>query len=316
MKTALAFKGVVKKYRRITALDNLDLSVPAGSVFGLVGSNGAGKTTAMAVAVGLLQPLAGTVDLLGDGPFHPLHHGGRVAVLPQDSRLLPHARVEELLRFYGGLQGLKGAELDHGIDELLDLVHLCDRRRSTVGTLSHGMTRRLAIAQAFLGRPELILLDEPLNGLDPREAARVRDMIRARRSQQTIIISSHHLADIEILCDHVAFIEHGRLVRQGTLDGIMRRSHRVTFLLAPCAVPLDKLRAALPEVVWETAPAALTASFTDMLTVAELNSCVLPILLQSGVPVLEIQRGSDLESEYLQASASATLSPGRKPPCI
>ena len=303
MNTSLTFQGVVKKYRRIRALDGLDLSVPAGSIFGLVGSNGAGKTTAMAVAVGLLHTSGGTVDLLGAGPFQPRRHAGRVSVLPQDSRLPPHARVDELLRFYGGLQGLHGAELERAIDELLEWVHLLDRRRSAVKTLSHGMTRRLTIAQAFLGVPELVLLDEPLNGLDPREAARVRDMIRARRGRQTIVISSHNLTDIEALCDHVAFIEHGRLVRQDTLDVIMRRSHRVTFVLTPSALPLDRLQAALPDVVWETAEGTLTATFPATLTAAELNARALPILLEASVPVLEIHRGSDLESEYFQASA-------------
>jgi ABC-type multidrug transport system ATPase subunit len=300
---ALTFQGVVKTYRRIRALDGLDLCVPAGSIFGLVGSNGAGKTTAMSVAVGLLQPQAGSVDLFGEGPFDPNRHGGRVAVLPQDSRPPPHARVEELLRFYGGLQGLRGGELAGAVSDLLDWVHLRDRAGSAVRTLSHGMTRRLTIAQAFLGMPGLVLLDEPLNGLDPREAARVRDLIRGRRGRQTIVISSHNLSDIEALCDHVAFIEHGRLVRQDTLDMIMRRSHRVTFQLAPAAIPLEALRSALPAVEWEAAAGSLTATFPATLTVAELNARALPILLQANVPVLEIRRGSNLESEYLRASA-------------
>jgi ABC-type multidrug transport system ATPase subunit len=304
MTTALTFQGVVKKYRRIRALDGLDLSVPAGSIFGLVGSNGAGKTTAMAVAVGLLRPHAGTVDLFGEGAFDPQRHGGRVAVLPQDSRPPPHARVAELLRFYGGLQGVRDPELTQAVDTLLDWVHLRDRARSAVRTLSHGMTRRLTVAQAFLGSPELVLLDEPLNGLDPREAARVRDLIRGRRGRQTIVISSHNLADIEALCDHVAFVEHGRLVRQDTLAAITRQSHRVTFVLAPCTPPLEALRAALPEVDWAAAQEALTATFAAPLTAAELNARALPVLLQAGIPVLEIHRGSDLESEYLRASAA------------
>jgi ABC-type multidrug transport system ATPase subunit len=299
---ALQFRGVTKSYGRIRALDGLDLEVPAGSIFGLVGSNGAGKTTAMAVAVGLLQAGNGEIHLLGDGPFRADKHAGRVALLPQDSRFPPHARVEELLRFYSRLQGSG----EDSIDELLQWVDLQPRRRAPVRTLSHGMNRRLAIAQAFLGAPELVLLDEPLNGLDPREAARVRLMLRQRRGRQTIVISSHNLSDIEALCDHVAFIEKGRRVRQDTLDKITRRAHRVTYRLRGAA-PLEKLRAALPEVQWEQQADTLTATFAEPRTTEELNRLALPVLLEAGVGILEIQRGSDLESEYLRLAGPLTL---------
>ncbi len=299
MNAALRFRGVTKSYGRIRALDGLDLEVPVGSIFGLVGSNGAGKTTAMAVALGLLQPGDGEINLLGDGPFRPEKHAGRVALLPQDSRFPPHARVEELLRFYSRLQGSGG----DSIDQLLEWVHLQERRRSPVRTLSHGMNRRLAIAQAFLGAPQLVLLDEPLNGLDPREAARVREIIRQRRGRQSIVISSHNLSDIEALCDHVAFIEKGRRVRQDTLEKLTRRAHRVTYRLRG-TVPLERLRAALPGVEWEPQPDALTATFAEPYTTEELNRRVLPVLLAAGVGILEIQRGSDLESEYLRLAAT------------
>ena len=300
MNAALQLTGVVKCYGRLRALDGLDLTVPRGSIFGLVGSNGAGKTTAMAVAVGLLGADAGQVNLLAGGAFTPDKHAGRVALLPQDSRFPPHARIEDLLRFYGQVQGVPEHALEPSINDLLDWVHLQDRRRSAVRTLSHGMNRRLAIAQAFLGSPELILLDEPLNGLDPREAARVREMIRQRRGQQAIVISSHHLADIEALCDRVAFIEKGKLIRQDTLEAITHRSHHLTYLLSSGPAPLERLAAALPDVTWVPRDASLTAIYPGHYTPAELNAIVLRTLLAAGVGILEVQRGSDLESEYLR----------------
>jgi ABC-2 type transport system ATP-binding protein len=306
---ALEFRAVVKTYGALRALDGLDLRVPPGSIFGLVGSNGAGKTTAMAVAVGLLRPAGGEVSLLGAGPFDPRKHAGRVTLLPQDSRFPPHARVEELLRFYGQLQGVAPAALGPLIGELLEWVHLQDRRRSAVRTLSHGMNRRLAIAQAFLGTPELILLDEPLNGLDPREAARVRDLIRQRRGQQAIVISSHNLADLEALCDHVAFVEQGRLVRQDTLDKIMRRGQRLTYELGAGAFPLARLSAELPEVVWTQNDRLVTAAFSEPHTPESLNAIVLRALLEAGVGILEIRRGSNLESEYLRLASTPPVLP-------
>ena len=124
MNCALEFKGVTKNYGSRRALDGLDLAVPRGAIFGLVGSNGAGKTTALAVSVGLLRRDAGTVSLLGEGAFDPERHAGRVTLLPQDSRLPLHARVEDLLWFYGRLQGLSEGTLRESIDEVLEWVHL------------------------------------------------------------------------------------------------------------------------------------------------------------------------------------------------
>ncbi len=311
MTPALTLKGVVKRFGRRRALDGLDLVVPQGSVFGLVGSNGAGKTTALAVSAGLLHPAAGEIDVLGLGPFRAETHGGRITLLPQDSRFPPHGRIDDLLAYYGHLQGVPADRLSADIDKLLEWVHLTDRRRSPVRTLSHGMNRRLSIAQAFLGTPELVLLDEPLNGLDPRESARVRDLIRERRGRQTIVISSHNLGDLEALCDAVAFIELGRLVRQDTLDDIIQRSHRITYVLAAPTV-MTVLSEAVPEVVWQISSDGLelTASYAAPWTPGTLNAKVLPVLLRSGAGVLEVRRGSDLETEYFSLTPPLPPPPG------
>jgi ABC-type multidrug transport system ATPase subunit len=299
---ALELRGVVKHYGRRRALDGLDLEVPAGSIFGLVGSNGAGKTTSMAVTVGLLRTSAGTVNLLGDGPFRPERHRGRVSLLPQDSRLPLHARVGELLLFYGRLQGLAAPDAARCAESVLELVHLSDRRDQAVRTLSHGMLRRLTIAQAFLGSPELVLLDEPLSGLDPREAARIKGLIGTLRGRRTIVISSHNLRELEALCDRVAFIEAGRLVRTDLMDRVVRRHHRLTYTIACGSLPMDELQAAAPGATFEgdADGRSLTVVFDDARTrTEEVNATVLPVLFKAGVGVLEIRRGSDLESEYL-----------------
>ncbi|MFZ2642756.1 MAG: ABC transporter ATP-binding protein [Verrucomicrobiia bacterium] len=311
MNAALELKRIVKTYGRRRALDGLDLTVPRGTIFGLVGSNGAGKTTALAVSVGLLRRDAGTVNLLGDGPFDPLRHAGRVTLLPQDSRLPLHARAEDLLRFYGRLQGLSEGALCESIDEALEWVHLGDRRRSPVRTLSHGMMRRLTIAQAFLGRPELVLLDEPMSGLDPREAARIRAILKRRHDAQTVVISSHNLHELETLCDGAAFIEAGRLVRQDSLENLTRRSRRMTYCLEPAGrpLPMEELQQALPKAAWEQGidGSELTVKFFDEATrAAEVNARVLEVLLRHGVGVIEIRRGSNLESEYFSATDSQT----------
>jgi len=302
---ALELRGVVKTYGRRRALNGLDLCVPAGSVFGLVGSNGAGKTTCMAASVGLLRIDAGTIDLLEAGPFDPLRHTGRVALLPQDSHLPPHATAGELLRFYGQLQGLAPAELAGAVQDVLEWTNLVDRRDSRVRTLSHGMARRLTIAQAFLGRPELVLLDEPLSGLDPREVVRIRGLIRERRGRQTIVISSHNLHEIEALCDRVAFIEAGRLVEQNTLAEIVRRDHTITYTLQASALTAAALQPLAPALRCELTPdgTALVVAFDGTgATHAEVNARVLRCLLDAGVGITEVRCGSKLESQYMQAT--------------
>jgi ABC-type multidrug transport system ATPase subunit len=256
----------------------------------------------MAVTVGLLRTSAGTVNLLGDGPFRPERHRGRVSLLPQDSRLPLHARVGELLLFYGRLQGLAAPDAARCAESVLELVHLSDRRDQAVRTLSHGMLRRLTIAQAFLGSPELVLLDEPLSGLDPREAARIKGLIGTLRGRRTIVISSHNLRELEALCDRVAFIEAGRLVRTDLMDRVVRRHHRLTYTIACGSLPMDELQAAAPGATFEgdADGRSLTVVFDDARTrTEEVNAAVLPVLFKAGVGVLEIRRGSDLESEYL-----------------
>jgi ABC-type Na+ transport system ATPase subunit NatA len=158
--------------------------------------DGAGKTTMMSICAGLLRADGGRVDLLGEGAFDPARHAGRVTILPQDSRLPLHARVADLLMFYGRLQGVPRADLPAQIEQLLAWVNLSDRATSPVKSLSHGMMRRLTVAQAFLGQPQLIFLDEPMSGLDPREVARMRETLGRRRDNQTIVIRSRVLTEL------------------------------------------------------------------------------------------------------------------------
>ena len=148
VRAAVELRGVVKRYRRTRALDGLDLRVPRGTLVGLVGPNGAGKTTTFGIISGVLEPDEGTVDVLGSGPFHPRAQAGALGVLPQDCALNPHSSARQLLTFFGRLQGLTRAEATREADRLLDELRLGDRATSRVGELSHGMKRRLAVAQA------------------------------------------------------------------------------------------------------------------------------------------------------------------------
>jgi ABC-2 type transport system ATP-binding protein len=298
---------VAKRFGRTRALDGFSLEVPAGSITGLVGSNGAGKTTAMAIAGGMTMPDAGAAIVFGEGPFDPDRHAGRLALLPQDSELPREGRPRELLSFYGRLQGLDARTAAAEADRMLGQVHLTDRARSAARTLSHGMRKRIMIAQCFLGAPEVVLLDEPLSGLDPREVAHMRDFIVAQRKRRTIVISSHNLHEIELLCDHVAFVEKGRTVRSGPIDTITGSRGLLVYTLgAGARPPGDALEAAVAgaSFVFDAEEGTLTCRFdADRATPDAVNALVLRLLLDAAIPILAVTQGARLESEYLRHSA-------------
>ena len=300
----LSVNGLTKTYGRRRALDGLTLTLPRNTIIGLVGANGAGKTTFMLTVAGFLRPDSGGINLLGSGAFDAAVHSGRFAILPQDSALPLTARPRELLTQYGCLQGLSRRAAASSADEMLAHVHLGDRRDSPIRSLSHGMRKRVMIAQCFIGFPELIFLDEPLNGLDPVEIVRMRQFIAGRGKRQTVLISSHNLHDIEQICEHVAFMDKGKLTRFAPIDEIIGRQNTLVYRLTR-PVDTTALSAMLPASV------TLTPDGNDLRchylasahTPEEVNRLIVPLLLQhSGL--IAITQGNRLEEAYLKSVIS------------
>ncbi|HKP59566.1 MAG TPA: ABC transporter ATP-binding protein [Polyangiales bacterium] len=305
MSAALVVDAVCKRYGARVALDRLSFEVPAGGITGLVGANGAGKTTCFGIVSGLLKPDAGRVDVLGRGAFQAQRHAGLLGLLPQDAELAPHARVVDLLVYFARLQGISRALAVREAARVLELLALADRARSRVRELSHGMRRRVAVAQALLGKPQLVLLDEPTSGLDPHLVVLVRDVLRAERARGcSMLVSSHVLSDLEAVCDHVVFIEAGRVIDQGPLAAVTGRTQRVYFELdaepdaAALSQRLPELRIRLDGTVLE-----VDASSTNEL--ATLNRSVLQALFELGLGVLEVRLGHSLEQAYMEQRARA-----------
>ena len=215
--TAVSTRNLVKTYGRRRALDGFSLDVPVGSITGLIGPNGAGKTTWMMSVAGLTRVDSGDISVLGEGPFDARLHSGRLAILPQDSDLPLEATPQGFLHGLGRLQGLSPAAARASTREILAAVNLADRATTAIRSLSHGMRKRLMAAQCFLGEPELVLLDEPMNGLDPEEVVRLRNLILRGRGERTAVVSSHDLAGLEKLCTHIAFVKAGRVIRFASL---------------------------------------------------------------------------------------------------
>jgi ABC-type multidrug transport system ATPase subunit len=225
--------------------------------------------------------------------------------LPQDSELPGHTRADHFLTYLARLQGCTRAEAAREVDRVLELVALTDRRRSRVRELSHGMRRRLAVAQALLGSPQLVLLDEPVSGLDPVLVAQMREVLRAQRDRHgsSLLVSSHQLAELEAVCDHVVFVEAGRAVKAGSLSELTGRGRLLRFTLErPPA--LEPLQARLAGVELRYEGAVLHATPPAGTSPAEANARILPVLLELDAGVLEVARGGSLEDAYLGRDAT------------
>ena len=248
MNEAIITRGLVKKYGRHAALNGFTLAVPSGSITGLVGRNGAGKTTWMMTVAGFVLPDAGEVGILAGGPFDARRHGGRFTILPQDSDLPNEGRVRSLLIGYARLQGMTRKDAAKSADELIEVMNLADKANASIRSLSHGMRKRVMVAQAFLGHPDVVMLDEPLSGLDPVEAERLRSFLLSLRGKTTLVISSHQLDDIEKLCTHVAFVADGKVERMETLRAITSDSGRIVYALKELPSDLAAIEAECPGV--------------------------------------------------------------------
>ena len=218
--------------RKQEILRGVSLSVEQGEIYGFLGPNGSGKTTSIKCLLGLLFPDAGEVELFGDiGPT--LAARQRLGYLPERPYFYPHLKGRELLEYFGRLFGLRGPTLRQKCDDLLGLVGLPDDGEKLTGQYSKGMLQRLGVAQALINDPDLVILDEPMSGLDPIGRRAVKDLIESVKARgATVFFSSHILSDAEALCDRVGLLVGGRLQREATLDDLL--DERVEYWQAAC----------------------------------------------------------------------------------
>ena len=206
---------------RPVGLLDLSIEVEQGTIFGLVGPNGSGKTTTLKLLLGLIYPTSGTGSVFGL-PLGSPQYKRRIGFLPEGPYFYDHLNALELLRFYGGLFGLGGAALESRIAQLLHLVGMWDRREIRVRNYSRGMLQRIGVAQALVNDPDLVFLDEPTAGLDPSAQIEMRTLMQALRAQgKTVFLCSHLLKEMEPLCDTVAILARGTLRRQGRVCDLL-----------------------------------------------------------------------------------------------
>jgi ABC-2 type transport system ATP-binding protein len=310
MTTALAMEGLRKRFGGQVALDGLDLSVPTGVVYGFLGPNGAGKTTTMRILTGLIHADAGKVELLG----RPFRRGTRrhlfdVGALIESPSFYPFLSGRENLRALAAA----GAPVPRTrIDEVLELVALTSRARDRVSGYSLGMKQRLGIAASLLSDPKLLLLDEPANGLDPAGIVGMRDSLRALAAAgKTVFVSSHILSEVQQLADVVGIIARGKLVREGTIEGLLAGEGAVRVRVEPGEVAsaarvLGRLSGDESVKPAADAETGWLRVRIDPARSSELNRA----LAEAGIYASRIEGGTNLEALFLElTSAERTLDP-------
>jgi len=218
-------QALTKKYARTIAVDQISFEVAKGQIVGFLGPNGAGKTTTMRMLTCFLPPSAGTATVAGfDVLEQPLEVKKRIGYLPETPPIYPEMETEEYLKFVGKLKGLSGADLQKRVDYACDRCAIADVKKKLLGKLSKGYRQRVGLAQAIIHNPDVLILDEPTAGLDPKQINETRDLIKGFAGDHTIILSTHILPEVEQTCEQVIIINKGKLVATDSVRNLQARA--------------------------------------------------------------------------------------------
>jgi ABC-2 type transport system ATP-binding protein len=225
IQTMIRIQNVSKKYRMVNALSDFTLEIPRGTIYGLIGPNGAGKTTLLRILAALISPSSGEVWFEDEQVTRtPSIIQRKVGYMPDFFGVYPDLTSAEYLEFYAGIHGIPRQKRKRIIEDLLELVDLSNKRDELVETLSRGMKQRLCLARALVHDPEVLLLDEPASGLDPRARVELRELVRTLQTMgKTVVISSHILLELAEMCSDIAIIQGGRLVLSGDVEKVSQR---------------------------------------------------------------------------------------------
>ena len=231
--TAIALQRVTKRYAGHTAVRALDLAIPRGSIFGLLGPNGAGKTTTVKILLGLTRPTEGSARVDGK-PVSDPESRRRVGYLPEGHKIPGYLTARQALSIFGRMSGMDKKDIDRRSDELLERVRLSNWRDIRVKKYSKGMTQRLGLACALIHNPQVLLLDEPTDGVDPVGRREIRDLLREEaKNGVAVLLNSHLLSEIELTCDRVAVLRKGQTAAEGTIEELTRTSAQYKMVFSP-----------------------------------------------------------------------------------
>jgi ABC-2 type transport system ATP-binding protein len=297
-------KNLTKNYGTLTAVDDLNLTIKEGDIFGFIGPNGAGKTTTMRILVTLLEPTRGSAFING---LNVTKDGKKVrrlvGYMPDFMGVYDDLKVFEYLEFFAAAFGIERKKRKSIVEGVLELTDLESKKSATVDSLSRGMQQRLGLARVLIHDPKVLILDEPASGLDPRARIEIRELLRElKRMGKTIMISSHILSELEEICDNVGIIEHGRLVFSGTLEEIRPRLGIESKVRVRVADDQDKaieLLSALPQVRQvQTIGNEIAVTFHEG---QHANGIVARTLVNAGLDIISIQpERLKLDDAFLQ----------------
>jgi len=240
----ISAKALTKRYARTTAVDQVSFEVAKGQIVGFLGPNGAGKTTTMRMLTCFLPPSAGTATVAGfDVLEQPLEVKKRIGYLPETPPIYPEMETAEYLKFVGKLKGLSGAALQKRIDYASERCAIVDVKNKLLGKLSKGYRQRVGLAQAIIHNPDVLILDEPTAGLDPKQINETRDLIKSLAGDHTIILSTHILPEVEQTCEQVLIINKGKLVATDSVRNLQARARGAESVLLEIAGRSGKLEA-------------------------------------------------------------------------
>lgn len=246
----IEIQGLTKKYGSFTALDNLNLSLDEGVVFGFVGANGAGKSTTFSILATLLSPTSGDAFINGKSVVRePKEVRKQLGYMPDFFGVYDQLKADEYLDFYGASYGISYSERQVLIPQLLELVNLTHKRYEYVDLLSRGMKQRLCLARSLIHDPKVLILDEPASGLDPRARVEMRDILKHLKSMgKTILISSHILPELAEMCDEIGVIDNGKLIAHGNVQTIQEQLQGEKRIIVKVVHQLEKARVFLRKI--------------------------------------------------------------------
>lgn len=307
---AVQTSGLSRNYGMLAALDQIDLTVDQGDLFGFIGSNGAGKTTTLRILATFLAPSGGTACVMGHDVVKEADKVRHIiGYMPDFFGVYKDMEVTEYLDFFGACYKIPAAQREKTVADVLELVGLTEKRGALIGALSRGMQQRLGLARVLIHDPQVLLLDEPASGLDPRARIEMMAVLQElQRLRKTIIISSHILSELQTLCNRVAIIERGKLIYSGPVQGVREQlgSGRVIWVRVGTdqAEAIALLRV-LPEV---SAVVAVDGEIKVTLASQETDhSLVAEVLVKNGVRLLEMREDEiGLEEVFMQVTRGET----------
>ena len=313
----IAVEHLTKCYGDFMAVNDLSFSIEEGHVYGFLGPNGAGKTTTMNIMTGCLSATAGSVRIDGHDIFEePRRAKALIGYLPEQPPLYMNETPLEYLRFVGEAKGLRGADLDLQIQEVIAQTRLEDMKHRRISALSKGYRQRVGIAQALLGGPKVIILDEPTVGLDPLQIIEIRDLIRQLGQTHTVIFSSHILSEVQTICDKILIIAHGKLVAFGDpecLEKQLLSPSEITLTAETGAGEIRSLAEEIPHItdisVEEDAPALSTVRVrTDAEDIHDTSRALFLAFAERKIPLLEMSlKRANLEDIFIELTESVPV---------